>query len=115
MPARRASSGEVKCIGSPPNKIRPSVGAWTPEIHLIKVDLPAPLSPIMAVISPLRAQIVTSVSACTAPNHLLTLSMSRRTSDAAGIAASSDERPDNGGLSSEDEKRDSFALIVDTS
>src|SRR5438874_7913290 len=118
MPARRASSGEEKCTGSPPNMMRPEVGEWTPETHLIRVDFPAPLSPTIAVISPLRAQMVTSVMACTAPNHLLTLSTNRRTSEALGTVAPSAvpfDNADDGVLSAGDGVRDSFVLIVGTS
>src|ERR1700694_5441731 len=117
MPARLASSGEEKCTALPPSKIWPAVGAWTPAMHLISVDLPAPLSPTIAVISPLRAHSVISVRACTAPNHLLTCSTSRRTSEAGGVA-----RPDGsfdnaveGGLSAGGGVKGSFAFIVDTS
>src|SRR6266487_811115 len=43
-----------------------------PEMILISVDLPAPLSPTRAVTSPAGAAKSTSLSACTAPNRLLT-------------------------------------------
>src|SRR5713101_9073611 len=118
MPARRAPSGEEKCTGSPPNMMRPEVGVWTPEIHLIRVDFPAPLSPTIAVISPLRAQMVTSLTAWTAPNHFLTLSTSRRTSLALGIVAPSDvsfDTADAGGLSAEGGVKGSVGFIVGTS
>src|SRR2546427_4060611 len=39
-----------------------------PAMHLISVDLPAPLSPTSAITSPLRTSKSTSVSACTEPN-----------------------------------------------
>ena len=39
-------------------------------MHLISVDLPAPLSPTRAITSPARASKSTSVSACTEPNDL---------------------------------------------
>src|SRR6266699_5026865 len=118
MPLRRASCGEEKCTGSPPNMIRPEVGVWTPETHLIRVDFPAPLSPTIAVISPLRAQMVTSVTACTAPNHLLSLSTNRRTSEALGAVAPSDvsfDDADAGGLSAGDGVKGSVGFIVGTS
>src|SRR5206468_11625909 len=39
-------------------------------MHLIRVDLPAPLSPTRAITSPSRTSKSTSVSACTEPNDL---------------------------------------------
>ena len=56
MPALRLSSGAWKSTGSPSTVMRPSSGRCTPVRHLISVDLPAPLSPTMAVISPVRAR-----------------------------------------------------------
>src|ERR671935_2395504 len=41
-----------------------------PAMHLISVDLPAPLSPTSAITSPSRTSKSTSVSACTEPNDL---------------------------------------------
>ena len=38
--------------GWPSMAIVPADGAWTPETILISVDLPAPLSPTSATISP---------------------------------------------------------------
>src|SRR5919201_5677368 len=52
-----------------------------PAMHLISVDLPAPLSPTSAITSPSRTSKSTSVSACTEPKCLL----SPRTSS-VGIA-----------------------------
>ncbi len=52
MPASRASSGEEKLISLPASLIVPSSGRTAPEIALIRVDLPAPLSPMTARISP---------------------------------------------------------------
>ena len=52
MPAARACIGEVKWIGLPSSVISPSSGVTAPEIALIMLDLPAPLSPITARISP---------------------------------------------------------------
>src|SRR5262245_18759322 len=45
---------------------------WMPATHLIRVDLPAPLSPTSAITSPLRTSKPTSVVACTEPNDLET-------------------------------------------
>src|SRR5215467_7791634 len=39
-----------------------------PATHLMRVDLPAPLSPTSAITSPERTSKSTSVSACTDPN-----------------------------------------------
>src|SRR6266516_2984661 len=49
-----------------------------PEMILIRVDLPAPLSPTRAVTSPAGAAKSTSLSACTAPNRLFTPRSSSR-------------------------------------
>src|SRR4051812_20406383 len=49
-----------------------------PAMHLISVDLPAPLSPTRAITSPSRTSKSTSVSACTEPKDLETPRSSRR-------------------------------------
>src|SRR6476659_529146 len=54
MPSRRASMGALKWIGLPSSRIWPSSGTVAPDRHLISEDLPAPLSPITARISPAR-------------------------------------------------------------
>src|SRR6059036_2713349 len=41
-----------------------------PAMHLMRVDLPAPLSPTRAITDPSRTMKSTSVSACTEPNDL---------------------------------------------
>ncbi len=51
MPALRASSGDLKCTVLPSSLISPSSGVTAPQMALIRVDLPAPLSPITARIS----------------------------------------------------------------
>src|SRR5690242_9868136 len=51
---------------------------WMPAMHLMSVDLPAPLSPTSAMTSPRRTSRSTSVSACTDPNDLKTPHSSRR-------------------------------------
>src|SRR5450759_746269 len=48
-----------------------------PAMHLIRVDLPAPLSPTSAVTSPARASNATPRSTCTAPKLLPPLRTSR--------------------------------------
>src|SRR5579872_6048120 len=52
MPRRRASAGPWTSSGAPFNRISPESGLCTPEISLIRVDLPAPLSPTSASTSP---------------------------------------------------------------
>ena len=54
MPSSRASSGDVKCSGLPSMVMVPACGWWMPEMQRTRVDLPAPLSPTRAVISPWR-------------------------------------------------------------
>ena len=52
MPAWLASRGELNSTSLPSIMILPEVGLCTPERILIKVDLPAPLSPSSAWTSP---------------------------------------------------------------
>ena len=52
MPAFLASEGVLKFTKLPSKKILPDVGISTPVICLINVDLPAPLSPTIAICSP---------------------------------------------------------------
>ena len=52
IPAARASSGEEKLTGRPASSIRPSSIRIAPDSALIRLDFPAPLSPITARISP---------------------------------------------------------------
>src|SRR2546423_9068338 len=54
--------------GFPSKRISPLSGLWMPATHLIRVDLPAPLSPTSAMTSPSRTSKSTSASACTDPN-----------------------------------------------
>src|SRR3954470_3773934 len=56
------------CTTWPSNTTSPESGEWMPAMHLISVDLPAPLSPTSAITSPFRTSKSTSVSACTEPN-----------------------------------------------
>src|SRR3954454_17442473 len=62
---------------------RPSSGFWKPEMILISVDLPAPLSPSSPSTSPLRRCRLTSRSAVTGPKRLETFSTRRTSSDTA--------------------------------
>src|SRR5215204_2124524 len=47
-----AADGTPATTGSPSIMTVPSVGATTPEMHLMSVDLPAPLGPTMQCTSP---------------------------------------------------------------
>src|SRR5215467_6706989 len=57
----------------PSNRISPLSGECVPAMHLISVDLPAPLSPTSAITSPFRTSKSTSVKACTDPNDFVML------------------------------------------
>ena len=52
MPASRASIGLRKVTFRPSMKMSPLSGTTAPDSALIRLDLPAPLSPITARISP---------------------------------------------------------------
>ena len=67
MPASMASRGLSKATGWPPIKICPLVGLWTPAMVLMKVDLPAPLSPSRQWHSPACTATETPARAMTAP------------------------------------------------
>ena len=67
---RSASAGDEMCVGSPSKRTSPASNGKIPAMHLIIVDLPAPLSPTSAVTSPARATRSTPRSACTAPKFL---------------------------------------------
>src|SRR3954454_2826031 len=76
-------------MDSPFHQASYSSPGWMPEIALMRVDLPAPLSPTRATTSPAPTSKSTSVSARTAPKLLLTpFSSSRGVFDpAAGCVA----------------------------
>ena len=59
--------------GLPSIRISPSVGWCTPESVLIRVDLPAPLSPSRHITSPACTFMVTPFSAITEPKRLTML------------------------------------------
>src|SRR5690242_8781568 len=59
------------CTSRPSNRISPLSAACVPAMHLISVDLPAPLSPTSAITSPARTSKSTSLSASTEPNVLV--------------------------------------------
>src|SRR6266436_5602015 len=69
MPASLAWCGVSRCISVPQYLIVPVSGLCTPEIVLIKVDLPAPLSPAKARTSPGLRVNDTSLSACRPPKR----------------------------------------------
>src|SRR4051812_37156077 len=83
MPSERAWSTERSSTSSPLTTIRPSSGFWKPEMILISVDLPAPLSPSSPSTSPFLRYRLTSRSAVTGPNRLATFSTRRTSSDTA--------------------------------
>src|SRR3954467_15009952 len=66
---------------------RPSSGFWKPEIVLMSVDLPAPLSPSSPRTSPLRRWRLMSRSAVTGPKRLATCSTRRTSSSARASSA----------------------------
>src|SRR4051812_32692511 len=82
MPSERAWSTDLSSTSSPCRISFPSVGFWKPEMVLISVDFPAPLSPRSPSTSPLRRCRLMSRSAVTGPKRLPMCS-SRRTSSAA--------------------------------
>src|SRR5450755_1218413 len=73
MPRAVASLGPCKWIGVPFHSISPLLGSQIPEMVLISVDLPAPLSPTRAVTWPSGMSRSTPASACTGPKLLPTL------------------------------------------
>src|SRR3954470_2118438 len=86
MPSERAWSTERSSVSSPLMISRPSVGFWKPEMILISVDLPAPLSPSSPSTSPLPRWRSMFLSAVTGPKRFdtpSTRSTSSRISDTA--------------------------------
>src|SRR6266487_4511843 len=70
MPRPVASLGPCRWTGLPFQRISPLVGSQIPEMVLISVDLPAPLSPTRAVTWPADMSRSTPASACTGPKLL---------------------------------------------
>src|ERR1700736_3550591 len=70
MPSLRAVSGSRSWTGCPSMRISPLSGVVAPHNILTSVDLPAPLSPTMAEISPARMLISTPSTAVIVPNDL---------------------------------------------
>src|SRR6202140_5602480 len=89
MAAARASLGPANRTFLPSIRNSPSSCGWTPDRILIKVDLPAPLSPSTHVTSPARTSIEMSLSAMTLPKYLLTWRTSSRGIPVALMSASS--------------------------
>src|SRR3954465_13016173 len=83
MPSCRAWSTDLSSISSPLTRRRPSVGFWKPEMILISVDLPAPLSPSKPSTSPLPRCRSMLRSAVTGPKRLDTPSTRSTSSDTA--------------------------------
>src|SRR5690348_1772500 len=77
MPLSRASCGLENAVFLPSSRISPPSYWKTPEIALITVDLPAPLSPAKATTSPGWTSSETLFSACTAPKCFETLRTER--------------------------------------
>ena len=67
IPAWVASFGVRKCARCPCQTISPCDGSQMPEMVLIRVDLPAPLSPTRAVTCPAGMSRSIPLSACTGP------------------------------------------------
>ena len=67
MPALRASRGLPNTVGLLSTKILPEVGGWSPARVLMRVDLPAPLSPRTQVTVPSSTVRLTPLRAVKAP------------------------------------------------
>src|SRR6266478_1150836 len=78
MPSFIADLGEVISTRRPSILISPRSGRWTPARILIKVDLPAPLSPTRPHTSPGGTSRFTPLRACTPEYHLCRLRMEIR-------------------------------------
>src|ERR1700738_1472734 len=70
MPSLRAVSGSRSWTGWPSIRISPLSGEVAPHSILTSVDLPAPLSPTIAEISPARMLMSTPSTALIVPNDL---------------------------------------------
>ena len=78
MPMARAAMGELIWTSRPWNRMRPSSAGYTPEMTLIRVDLPAPLSPSRPTTSPAFTPRLTSFTAVRPPKRLTILRTSSR-------------------------------------
>src|SRR5262245_19723673 len=74
---RETACGGSPAMSSPLNRIRPLVGRSTPVRQLKRVDLPAPLGPMIPRISPLGTAIDTLVSAASPPKRTVSASVFR--------------------------------------
>src|ERR1700750_390453 len=77
MPSERAWSTDFSSVSSPLMSSRPSSGFWNPEMILIRVDLPAPLSPSRPSTSPFLRCRLMFCRAVTGPKRLATFSTPR--------------------------------------
>src|SRR3954469_3288258 len=85
MPRSLASLGPCTVTGRPSKVYSPSSKAWMPAMPLIRVLLPAPLSPTRAVTWPGRTSMSTPRSTCTAPKLFwMPRRLSRGSTDAGG-------------------------------
>src|ERR1700682_1512233 len=91
-PCRETRFGGSPVMSCPSNTMRPLVGRSTPVRQLKKVDLPAPLGPMTARISPCFTATDTLLSAARPPNRIERPSVLRMT----GVAA---PRPETAGAS----------------
>src|SRR3954453_14989755 len=87
IPSEGAWSTERSSTSSPLTTSRPSSGFWKPEMILISVDLPAPLSPSSPSTSPLRRCTLMSRSAVTGPKRLEMCSTRSTSSEARASSA----------------------------
>src|SRR3989475_671082 len=78
MALREIRFGGSPAMSSPANRMRPALGCSTPVTQLKNVDLPAPLGPMMARISPAGTAMLTSLSAVRPPNRMVSFSVRRR-------------------------------------
>src|SRR5271165_5049396 len=93
MPFSRASCGVEKAIGLPSSRISPESWRNTPEIALMMVDFPAPLSPASATTSPGWTSNDTPFRACTAPKAFETFRIDRIGAASLNLPPSSQQPP----------------------
>src|ERR1700753_2774723 len=84
MPSTEASWGEPNDAGWPSKRTSPESYEWTPASPLIRVDLPAPLSPTSALTRPGWTWRSTPLSTSTGPK-LLRMSRSSMRAVMAGV------------------------------
>src|SRR5581483_263662 len=84
IPAREIRFGGRPAMSCPSKTMRPAVGRRTPVRQLKNVDLPAPLGPMIARISPGTALKFTPLSAVRPPNRTVRPSVRRIEADAPG-------------------------------